>query len=89
MMVLEANRTHMERALSLAARGRGRTSPNPMVGAVLIREGAIIGEGYHAYAGSDHAEVVALRAAGGGSPGRGVLRHPRAVCPLRKNPSMY
>ncbi|MBW8056416.1 MAG: bifunctional diaminohydroxyphosphoribosylaminopyrimidine deaminase/5-amino-6-(5-phosphoribosylamino)uracil reductase RibD [candidate division NC10 bacterium] len=81
MMVLEANRTHMERALSLAARGRGRTSPNPMVGAVLIREGAIIGEGYHAYAGSDHAEVVALRAAGGAARG--------AVCYVTLEPCAH
>ncbi len=54
----------MERALSLAARGRGRTSPNPMVGAVLARHGAIVGEGYHPFAGGDHAEIVALKAAG-------------------------
>ncbi len=59
------NQTYMERALSLAAQGRGRTSPNPMVGAVLTRQGVIVGEGYHAYAGGDHAEVVALKAAGG------------------------
>lgn len=54
----------MQRALSLAARGRGRTSPNPMVGAVLSREGEIIGEGHHTHAGGDHAEVAALKAAG-------------------------
>lgn len=55
----------MERALKLAARGRGRTSPNPMVGAVLFRGGDVVGEGFHAALGGDHAEVVALRAAGG------------------------
>lgn len=54
----------MERALHLAAGGRGRTSPNPMVGAVLTRRGAIVGEGYHAFAGGEHAEVAAIRAAG-------------------------
>ena len=54
----------MRRALALARDGRGRTSPNPMVGAVLVRDGAIVGEGYHAYVGGPHAEVVALGAAG-------------------------
>jgi diaminohydroxyphosphoribosylaminopyrimidine deaminase/5-amino-6-(5-phosphoribosylamino)uracil reductase len=54
---------HMRRALELAARARGRTSPNPMVGAVLVKDGAVVGEGFHAYAGSDHAEVIALREA--------------------------
>lgn len=54
----------MERALSLAARGRGLTSPNPMVGAVLVADGEIVGQGYHHRAGGPHAEVEALRSAG-------------------------
>jgi diaminohydroxyphosphoribosylaminopyrimidine deaminase/5-amino-6-(5-phosphoribosylamino)uracil reductase len=54
----------MERALRLAERGRGRTSPNPMVGAVLVKEGEIVGEGFHPRAGDPHAEVFALRQAG-------------------------
>ena len=54
----------MERAVELAARGLGRTSPNPPVGAVVVRDGRIVGEGYHAAAGEPHAEVVALQAAG-------------------------
>ncbi|MFQ5656669.1 MAG: bifunctional diaminohydroxyphosphoribosylaminopyrimidine deaminase/5-amino-6-(5-phosphoribosylamino)uracil reductase RibD [Candidatus Methylomirabilales bacterium] len=64
MRVVDSDRKFMEQALSLAARGRGRTSPNPMVGAVLTREGTIIGTGHHAYAGADHAEVTALNATG-------------------------
>ena len=55
---------HMARALQLARRGLNGTSPNPRVGCVLVREGRVIGEGYHARAGEPHAEVVALRAAG-------------------------
>lgn len=50
----------MRRALTLAARGRGRTSPNPMVGAVIVKNGRVIGEGYHQKAGLAHAEVVAI-----------------------------
>ncbi len=53
----------MRRALRLAAKGRGRTSPNPMVGAVLVKDGKIVGEGYHAKAGEAHAEIVALERA--------------------------
>jgi diaminohydroxyphosphoribosylaminopyrimidine deaminase / 5-amino-6-(5-phosphoribosylamino)uracil reductase len=54
----------MTRALHLAARGRGRTSPNPMVGAVVVSRGRIVGEGFHRQAGGPHAEVIALQAAG-------------------------
>lgn len=69
METAEADRIWMQRALALAARARGRTSPNPMVGAVLVKDNQLVGEGFHAYAGSDHAEVVALREAG--EAGRG------------------
>lgn len=51
----------MERACELALRGFGKTSPNPCVGAVVVKNGKIIGEGWHARAGGDHAEVVALK----------------------------
>lgn len=54
----------MRRALALAARGLGETSPNPVVGCVVARGGRVVGEGFHARAGSAHAEVVALRQAG-------------------------
>ncbi|MFI5266377.1 MAG: bifunctional diaminohydroxyphosphoribosylaminopyrimidine deaminase/5-amino-6-(5-phosphoribosylamino)uracil reductase RibD [Chloroflexota bacterium] len=54
----------MSEALELAARARGRTSPNPMVGAVIVRDGRVIGRGYHHHAGEPHAEVLALREAG-------------------------
>jgi diaminohydroxyphosphoribosylaminopyrimidine deaminase/5-amino-6-(5-phosphoribosylamino)uracil reductase len=54
----------MKRALRLAEKGRGRTSPNPMVGAVLVKNDEVVGEGYHAKAGEAHAEVLSLREAG-------------------------
>ncbi len=57
-------RKYMEFALELAARARGRTSPNPMVGAVVVKEGKIIGSGYHLKAGTPHAEIHALNEAG-------------------------
>ncbi|HRZ18263.1 MAG TPA: bifunctional diaminohydroxyphosphoribosylaminopyrimidine deaminase/5-amino-6-(5-phosphoribosylamino)uracil reductase RibD, partial [Candidatus Hydrogenedentes bacterium] len=57
---------HMARALELAALGRGRTSPNPMVGCVIVRGGAVLGEGWHERAGEPHAEVNAVRACPGG-----------------------
>ena len=54
----------MRRALRLAARAAGRTSPNPMVGAVVVSGGEIVGEGFHRAAGEAHAEVSAIRKAG-------------------------
>jgi diaminohydroxyphosphoribosylaminopyrimidine deaminase/5-amino-6-(5-phosphoribosylamino)uracil reductase len=53
----------MLRALRLAEKGRGRTSPNPMVGAVIVSHGRIVGEGYHHAAGKPHAEILALKQA--------------------------
>lgn len=54
----------MQRCLSLAKRATGRTSPNPLVGAVIVKDGEIVGEGFHPRAGEPHAEVFALKAAG-------------------------
>lgn len=54
----------MARALELARRGEALASPNPMVGAVVVRGGRVVGEGFHTYAGQKHAEILALEAAG-------------------------
>ncbi len=58
------HRAFMRRALDLAALGRGLVSPNPLVGAVIVRDGLVVGEGWHEGPGRPHAEVVALAAAG-------------------------
>ena len=51
-------------ALELAAQGRGTTSPNPMVGAVVVRDGEVVGQGHHQFTGGPHAEVIAINRAG-------------------------
>ncbi len=60
---------YLERAYELAARGIGSTAPNPPVGAVVVRDGAILGEGYHRRAGCAHGEIVALERAGAAARG--------------------
>ncbi|HEY6387771.1 MAG TPA: bifunctional diaminohydroxyphosphoribosylaminopyrimidine deaminase/5-amino-6-(5-phosphoribosylamino)uracil reductase RibD [Candidatus Acidoferrum sp.] len=54
----------VEHALELARKGTGLASPNPMVGCILVRDGQIVGEGFHLYEKQDHAEIVALKSAG-------------------------
>ncbi len=58
------DRAMMQRCIELARRALGRTAPNPLVGAVIVKDGQIIGEGFHPGAGNPHAEVFALREAG-------------------------
>ncbi|MDJ0889313.1 MAG: deaminase, partial [Desulfobacterales bacterium] len=60
---------YMQMALALAARGRGRTLPNPMVGAVVVHAGRVVGRGWHERFGGRHAEVKALDAAGDAARG--------------------
>jgi diaminohydroxyphosphoribosylaminopyrimidine deaminase/5-amino-6-(5-phosphoribosylamino)uracil reductase len=59
-----ADRRHLARCSELAERGRRTAAPNPVVGAVVVRDGAVVGEGWHERPGGHHAEVAALRAAG-------------------------
>lgn len=60
----KTDQRYLQRCLELARKGKGWVSPNPMVGCVIVKEGRIIGEGYHKRFGSEHAETAALRAAG-------------------------
>lgn len=64
MTAMASPEQFMQRAVDLARRGEGRTAPNPPVGAVLVREGDVVGEGFHPAAGQPHAEIFALDAAG-------------------------
>jgi diaminohydroxyphosphoribosylaminopyrimidine deaminase / 5-amino-6-(5-phosphoribosylamino)uracil reductase len=62
---LDSDHRHLARAIELAEQGRGRVSPNPLVGAVIARDGAVLGEGWHSAYGHAHAEIEALSAADG------------------------
>ena len=63
-MTLERDARYMRQAVKLAARAAGRTSPNPMVGAVVVRGDQVVGQGYHRRVGTDHGEIAALKDAG-------------------------
>src|SRR4051812_29563018 len=62
---LLTDHAHLARAIELAEGGRGRTSPNPLVGAVIVQDGRVLGEGFHAELGGPHAERAAIAACGG------------------------
>src|ERR1700753_1913992 len=62
---LDIDAFHLARAIELAGGGAGRVSPNPLVGAVIVRDGEVLGEGFHAELGGPHAERAAIAAAGG------------------------
>ncbi len=68
-MMQDTDTHYMQMALGLAANGRGFTSPNPMVGAVIVRDGEVVGKGWHEFAGGPHAEVNAIADAGNLSQG--------------------
>ena len=76
----------MKRALELARRGRGRTSPNPLVGAVIVKAGQVIGEGYHQKAGTPHAEIHALNAAGEDAKGATIYTTLEPCCHWGRTP---
>ena len=69
MLASDIDSRSMARAIQLAARGQGFVEPNPMVGCVLVRDGAVVGEGWPEFAGAAHAEINALGAAGASALG--------------------
>lgn len=70
--MIQTDTKYMKRALTLARKGVGKTSPNPAVGCVIVKDGQIIGEGWHKQAGGPHAEVFALEKAGAAARGADV-----------------
>src|SRR5262245_43167306 len=72
--------------MRLARRGGSRTSPNPMVGAVVVRDGRIVGRGFHRRAGGPHAEVVALRQAGRRARGATLYLNLEPCCHFGRTP---
>src|ERR1700722_11375307 len=67
--ISEDDQSWMEQALDLARQGIGLAHPNPVVGAVVVKDGSVVGRGYHVYDARDHAEIVALQEAGGDARG--------------------
>ncbi|MDE0555383.1 MAG: bifunctional diaminohydroxyphosphoribosylaminopyrimidine deaminase/5-amino-6-(5-phosphoribosylamino)uracil reductase RibD [Candidatus Poribacteria bacterium] len=82
----ETHKAFMKRALDLARRGRGRTSPNPLVGAVVVKAGQVVGEGYHQRAGTPHAEIHALNAAGENAKGATLYVNLEPCCHWGRTP---
>lgn len=80
------DQTAMRRALKLAAQGEGHVEPNPMVGCVVVRDGQIVGEGWHEVFGGPHAEVNALRAAGEAARGATLFVTLEPCCHTGKTP---
>lgn len=76
----------MLRALELAEKARGKTSPNPMVGAVIVRDSTIVGEGFHSRAGEHHAEIIALQQAGENARGATLYINLEPCCHYGKTP---
>src|SRR6516164_11329019 len=76
----------MARALEVAERGRGYVEPNPLVGAIIVRDGQLVGEGWHRRFGEAHAEVHALAAAGGAARGATLYVTLEPCCHTGKTP---
>ncbi len=82
------NLKHMQSALALAKKGCGFVNPNPMVGAVIVKNGKVIGQGWHEYFGGPHAERNALRNCTD-SPEGAVLYVTLELLPLRENSPLH
>lgn len=82
----DTDREHLSRAIELAQRGAGRTSPNPVVGAVVVKDGTVVGEGWHEQYGGPHAEVNALAQAGEDARGATLYVTLEPCCHTGKQP---
>lgn len=85
-MSIREDKKYMRRCLALARLGAGRAHPNPMVGAVVVRGGRVVGEGFHGQAGGPHAETVALRKAGKKAEGAVLYVSLEPCCHIGKTP---
>lgn len=85
-MIRQLHENHMRRVLGLARKAEGQTSPNPMVGALVVKSGKVIAEGYHKKAGLPHAEIVALRKAGYEARGADLYVNLEPCCHLGRTP---
>lgn len=80
------NEKYMGMAINLAKKGTGKTSPNPLVGAVIVKDGQIIGKGYHKKAGDEHAEITALKKAGAKAENSELYVNLEPCCHFGKTP---
>src|SRR3972149_4094936 len=83
---MKTDESYMRMALSLAKKGIGSASPNPMVGAVVVKNGKIVGKGYHKKYGDAHAEVNALNDAGSKAKGATLYLNLEPCCHFGKTP---
>jgi diaminohydroxyphosphoribosylaminopyrimidine deaminase/5-amino-6-(5-phosphoribosylamino)uracil reductase len=77
---------YIKQVLKLAAKGRGQVSPNPMVGALVVKSGVVVGRGYHCYETADHAEIHALREAGSLAKGATLYLNLEPCCHYGRTP---
>lgn len=80
------NAKFMQMALGLAKKGEGKTSPNPMVGAIIVKDGKVVGRGYHKRVGGAHAEIIALKEAGNFSKGATLYVNLEPCCHFGRTP---
>lgn len=86
LLTYKLNQNYMKLALSLACKAEGKTSPNPMVGAVIVKSGKVISRGYHKKIGLPHAEIVALKKAGSKAQGAHLYVNLEPCCHQGRTP---
>lgn len=82
----DTHHSYMQKVLELARKGEGYTAPNPLVGAIIVREGEIVGQGFHQYYGGPHAEILALEEAGERARGATLYVNLEPCCHYGKTP---